>query len=184
MSMVWMAPVVLRREPWSAVGMRMLGRILLPAAWLWLSGIPGTAWTGAIPWAWLRAIAFVFAVASVGFYVLGIANVVVNRRVLLVLRPTGSLERPRSLQQRVFKAKQEYAIGREITVTPEPAEMYGRTRPRVTLSAEGTIKRLPLFGTDPADFVAQANVALKGRGVTLVLVEPTAPPADADAPSA
>ena len=172
MSTAWMAPVVLRREPWRAVAMRVVGRAIVPGVALWLSGVPKTAWGGEIPWRWLRGIVFLIAVRGLVLWVLAIANVVANRRALLVVMGTGSIERPRSVQERWLKARKEYAIGKTVTVTVDPGQFMSKAEPRVSLSAEGTVRRIALWGTEPADFVAQANTLLAGRGVRLVLAEP------------
>ncbi len=172
MSTAWMAPVPVWREPWRAVAIRVVGRAIMPGILVWLAGVPGTPWVGAAPWLWLRIGAFIFALPGVFLWVVAIANVARNKRVLLTLMPTGSIERPRSIQEKWMKLPQEYAIGKTVTVTQEPGRFVSRAEPRVTLRADGTVSRIPLWGTTPEDFVAQANARLKGRGVSLVLVVP------------
>ncbi len=176
MSTAWKPPVVLFREPWKAVGARIVGRAIVPGVGLWLSGVPGTAWTGTIDWLILRIPVFVVAAAALLLLMFAFCNICANRRVVLRCMPTGSIERPRSLQERWLKIPLEYAIGKTITVTPEHVQFMSRAEPRVTLSAEGTIRKLPLHGTKVGDFVAEANALLKGRGVRFVLGEPEGPP--------
>ncbi|MBN2177566.1 MAG: hypothetical protein JW722_07920 [Demequinaceae bacterium] len=176
MSTAWKLPVVLLREPWKATSARILGRAVVPAVGLWLSGVPGTPWTGTIDWLVLRIPVFAVAAVALILWFFAIGNISANRRVVLRCMPTGSIERPRSLQERLLKIPQEYAIGKTVSVTPEHPQFMSRAEPRVTLYAEGTIKRIPLHGIAVEDFVAQANGLLKGRGVTFVIVEPEGPP--------
>jgi hypothetical protein len=120
---------------------------------------------------WLRLVIFVITLLWLTLWVLAIANVIRNRRVQLVCMPTGSIERPRSIQEGWLKVPQEFAIGKVITVAQEMPQVYSRAEPRVTLSAEGSIRRVPLHGTSVEDFIAETNATLKGRGITLVAVE-------------
>lgn len=163
--------MVLRREPWSAVATRVVGRAIMLALGLWLAGVPGTPWTGEVPWLWLRITIFAITVLWLALWVLAIANVIRSRRVQLVCMPTGSLERPRSIQEGWLKVPQEFAIGKVITVVTEVPQMLSRAEPRVTLSAQGSVRRIPLHGTPVETFIADANAALKGRGITLVAAE-------------
>ncbi|MCJ7826840.1 MAG: hypothetical protein MUP36_01165 [Demequinaceae bacterium] len=176
MSTAWKLPVVLWREPWKAVSARIVGRAIVPAVGLWLSGVPGTPWTGTINWLILRVPVFVVAAVALLLWVFAICNICSNRRVVLRCMPTGSIERPRSLQERLLKIPQEYAIGKTITVAPEHPQFMSQAEPRVTLSAEGMVKRIPLHGTSVEDFVAEVNGLLKGRGVKFVVAEPEGPP--------
>ena len=180
MSLAWKAPVVLWREPWKAVGARLLGRAVMPALTLWLTGVPGTKWSGTIPWLPLRLLVFVISVFTVLLWLVAIGNLLMNRRVVLKLMPTGSIERPRSLQEKLFRVRQEYAIGKKVTVMQEPAQLISQAEPRVTLSAEGTVRRIPLYRTDPTVFVETMNALLKSRGIRLVLEEPPEPPGPND----
>jgi hypothetical protein len=113
-------------------------------------------------------------------FVLAIANVVRSKRIVLMIMGTGSVERPRSIQEVWLRRPQEVVMGRTITVTP-PASSYRITRaePYVVLSGEGAIKGVPLFRTEPATFVERLNAIARSRGVAFVLGEPAAaePPA-------
>jgi hypothetical protein len=172
MSTAWMSPVVLRREPWRAFGSRILGRAVVPVVALWLSGVPGTPWTGVIEWLWLRIPVFAIGFVAVILWLFAIFNVFLNKRVLLRCMPTGSIERPRSIQERVLKIPQEFVIGPVITVTPEHGQFMSQSEPRVSLTAaEGKVCRVPLWGTTAEDFVAETNILLQGRKVRFVLVE-------------
>ena len=172
MSTVWMSPVVLLREPWRAVWSRLVGRAVVPALALWLSGIPGTPWTGGTKWLWLRIPMFAIGAVAVILWLLAIVNVFLNKRVLLRCMPTGSIERPRSAQERVLKIPQEFAIGPTVTVTPDHAQFMSHAEPRISLTAEqGKVCRIPLWGTTAEDFVAESNITLKGRKIRFVLVE-------------
>lgn len=175
MSTAWKKPVVLWREPWKAVGARVLGRAVVPALGLWLSGVPGTPWTGTILWLWFRILIFVIAAGGVLLWLLVFLNVLVNKRVKLVCMPTGSIERPRSIQERWLRVPLEYAIGSTITVTPDPHQYAGLSEPRVTLSAEGSIRHVSLWGTKAEDFVDEANALLKTRNITFMLAVPGGP---------
>jgi hypothetical protein len=147
---------------------------------LWLAGVPGTPFTGAIPWLPLRIPVFLIAVFAVLLWIFAILNLIANRRVVLKLMPTGSIERPRSIQEKLFKVRQEYAIGKTVTVMPGPGQFISQAEPRVTLTAEGTLRRIPLYKTDPKVFVESMNALLKDRGIRLVLEEPEAPPGPDD----
>lgn len=175
MSVAWREPLVLWREPWSAFAARVGRRTIIPVAVLVLSGVPGTAWTGIVPPVWLRVPLFVIGLLGVVLWSLAFVNLVLNRRVLLVQMPTGSIERPRSLQERVVKIPQEFVIGSTVVVTVDPPQMASKSEPRITLTAEGKVARVPLFGTSPEDFVVAANAALKGRGTVLNLYIPDDP---------
>jgi len=170
MSTVWQGDVVLLREPWSSVAARIARRAFFAALFLVLAGIPGTPWTGFIAPLVLRVPITLFGLLVLLLFVLAIVNVRMNDRVLLVARGTGAIERPRSVQERWLQRPQEYALGPVIAVTEH--FVVGKPRasdPRITLVAEGTVPRVPLFRIPPEDFVTQANAALKGRGVVLKL---------------
>lgn len=184
MSTAFMDPLPLWREPvWASVR-RVLGRAITAALWTVLGGIPGV-FTGVLPVAWLRPIALVFAVLALAHTVLAVANLARNRRVLLRLMGTGSIEWPQSIQERLVRARLDWVEGPVVRVTeelrvPGPASTY----PRVRLEGGGrTISRLPLYGTSVEDFIAAVNEAAAGRGVRFERAEPgEEPPADAAAP--
>jgi hypothetical protein len=145
---------------------------------LLLSGLPGTSWTGISPYTWLRIPLAILGVLWGLLFILAIANVVRSRRVVLIVMGTGSIERPRSIQEVWLRRPLEVVTGRTITVIP-PAQAYRITRaePYVTLSGEGAIKGVPLFRTEPEDFVSRVNAVSKPRGVTFVVAPPSAPDA-------
>lgn len=182
MSTVWKGSEVLWREPWGSVIGRTLRRGVIAGLALLLSGIPGTAWTGISPYTWLRIPLAIIGLLWGLLFVLAIGNVVRSRRVVLMIMGTGSVERPRSIQEVWLRRPQEVVMGRTITVTP-PAASYRITRaePYVVLSGEGSIKGVPLFRTDPAAWVEGLNAISRGRGVTFVLAKPAADAAPASA---
>ena len=168
MSTAWKGPVVLLREPasalWSRLGYRLLLTGLLALA----------AWYA--PWALLAAIAWTFAVLMALLAALAVANVVKNKRVVLVHTGAGSIEWPRSIQEILLRRPLTWVAGRDIAVVHPPvAAMPGKADPRVTLG-DGTrlIERVPLYGMAPATFVEAANGLLTGRGTSLHLEEPPA----------
>lgn len=175
MSTVWRGSEVLWREPWRSVAGRTIRRGVIAALALLLSGLPGTAWTGISPYTWLRIPLAIIGVLWGLLFVLAIANVARSRRIVLMVMGTGSIERPRSIQEVWLRRPQEVVMGRTITVTP-PSSSYRITRaePYVVLSGEGAIKGVPLFRTDPAAFVERVNAISRTRGVTFVLAEPAA----------
>ncbi len=172
MSTVWQGDTVLLREPWNSVSARIARRAVFAIVFLVLSGVPGTPWTGLVSPLALRVPLALLGALSLLLWVLAIVNVWMNQRVLLVVRGTGAIERPRSVQERWLRRPQEYAIGKKIAVAEHFLVGHQRASdPRITLTGEGTVPRVPLFRTAPADFVAEANAALKGRGIILVLEE-------------
>ena len=171
MSTAWKGPVVLLREPASALWSRLGYRLLLAALCVIAAVLA--------PWAFLAVVAWLFAALMFLLAVLAVANVARNKRALLVHTGAGSIEWPLSIQERVLRRPLAWVAGREITVTfPPVAAMPGKTDPRISLSdGERSIERVPLYGVAPETFVAAANALLVGRGT--VLVYESAP---ADAP--
>ncbi len=178
MSTAWRGSEVLWREPGHIVAARIGRRLGIAALGFVLSGVPGTAWTGPAPWLWFRIPFLIVGLLGLVLLVLAVANAVRRRRVILAIMGTGSVERPRSIQEMWLRRPQEYVMGRTITVTPHPLVFRpSASEPYVTLSGEGGIPRVPLFLTKPEAFIEQVNEIAKGRGVTFVLAEPDAEPA-------
>ncbi len=173
MSTVWRGSEVLWREPPRLVVIRVLRRGAIAALGLLLSGMPGTAWTGLASGLALRIPFAIVGLLGLLLFVLSLANVARNKRVVLAIMGTGSVERPRSIQEAWLRRPQEVVIGTRITVIPGP-QVVGPSpaEPYVTLEAEGAIKRVPLFRTKPEDFVARVNVIARGRGVEFILAAP------------
>jgi len=168
MSTAWKGPVVLLREPASALFSRLGYRLLLAilaAAAAWIA-----------PWAFLAVIGWIVAAVMGMLALLAIANVVLNRRVLLRLTGAGSIEWPQSIQERVLRRPLDWVAAPTIEVVyPPVAALPGNADPRISLSdGERSIERVPLYGVSPEDFVAAANAALVGRGVTLRYTPPDA----------
>jgi hypothetical protein len=177
MSTVWRGSEVLWREPWWAVITRVLRRGAIAALALLLSGLPGTSWTGLLSGLWVRVPVAMLGILGLSLFVLGLANLARSKRVVLTIMGTGSVERPRSIQEVWLRRPQEHVVGARIAVTSEgPAFGPSGAEPYVTLEAEGAIKRVPLFRTKPEVFVARVNAVAKSRGVTFVLADV---PADA-----
>jgi len=161
MSTAWKGSIVLLREPPGAFLPRLGYRAL----------IAGLCAFAAVfsPWTALSVLAWVAAAVAGLLAVLAVANILLNRRVLLRYTGAGSIEWPQSIQERVLRRPLEWVAAREVVVTNPPvAAMPGPAEPRVSLS-DGTrsIERVPLYGASPEDFVEQTNRALEGRGVTL-----------------
>lgn len=170
MSTVWRGSEVLWREPLRLVVIRVLRRGAIAALGLLLSGMPGTPWTGLASGLALRIPAAIVGLLGLLLFVLSLVNVARNKRVVLAIMGTGSVERPRSIQEVWLRRPQEVVIGKKITVIPGP-QVWGPSpaEPYVTLEAEGAITRVPLFRTKPEDFVARVNAVAQGRGVTFIL---------------
>jgi len=177
-----MAPITLVREPWSAVILRLVSRSVIPALGLYLAGVPG-AGRGPVTTAWQRVVIWVVAALALLGLLLALANLIARKRKYLVFQPTGSIERPLSLQERAFRRPPDFVTGSTVSVRTAIASLAPSSKdPRVSFQGGGrTLASIPLFGTPVADFIAKANAELKGRGVELTLVEPAAPPAGPDA---
>ena len=172
MSTVWRGSEVLWREPWGSAAWRALRQGVTAGLALLLSGLPGTTWTGISPYTWLRLPLAILGVLWALLFLLAIANIVRGRRVVLMIMGTGSIEQPRSIQEVWLRRPREVVTGRTITVTP-PAHAYRITRaePYVVLSGDGQISGVPLFRTEPEDFVTRVNAIAGPRGVTFVVAE-------------
>ena len=167
MSVAFREPVTLWREPATASARRLAGRAGLAALWIVLGGIPGV-YVGLVPWNWLRVIMWIFAVIALLHFLLAIVNLVCNRRVLLRLMGTGSIEWPMSIQEQWLRRPQEWVEGPFVTVAPELGQITGsKSEPRVTLvGGSRTIRRLPLYGATLETFVETVNAAGNPHGVS------------------
>ncbi|PKQ26505.1 MAG: hypothetical protein CVT64_05390 [Actinobacteria bacterium HGW-Actinobacteria-4] len=171
MSVVHDQPVVLLREPVRAAVRRLASRAALPAlaAVAWIIGFE----------TWANVVVTVAALPSAILLVLGIGNLIMNQRVLLVHREAGAIERPLSLQEMMLKRGVEHVGGREVYVMTDVPSISGApSDPRVTLFLVGSegapgslVSRVPLWGLPVADFIERSNALLAGRGTTLVLRE-------------
>jgi len=173
MSTVWKGDLVLHREPTSALWLRLGGRILrasLSVAIAWFA-----------PWTWLRVVGIVLAVAFALLAIATLINWVRLNGVLLVLRGTGSIERPRSIQEIILRRPVEQVVGADVVVESELVVVPGRAGARVRLTAGDTsIVHIPLYGDEPEPWVERTNELLVGRETRLRYVPP---PSTDDAPS-
>lgn len=162
MSLAWMAPVPVWREPLWASILRVGVRLVLAVAWA----------TGAVlaPWWWLAVILWTFAGVALAHTALAVANRVKNRGVLLRLMGSGTLEWPQSILERWLRRPLDWVDGTAIEVVPvEPLPVRAPAAPHVTLVGvtEG-IERLPLYRRTVAEFMDEVNEILAPRGVVLV----------------
>lgn len=169
MSTTWKGDVVLLREPTSALWLRLGGRLLRAmvcavAAYL-------------APWAWLRGIAVALTLLVSLLVVASIVNWVRGRGELLVLRGTGAIERPRSIQEVVLRRPVEQVVGSDVVVESELVVLPGRAGERMRLIAGDTrISRVPLYGDTPEAWAERTNELLVGRDTHLRYVPPFIPP--------
>ena len=171
MSTAWKGPIVLLREPMAAFWSRLGYRLMLAA-------VLGLA-ASYMPYAWIAAPIWVLAGLMGLLAVLAVANILKNKRALLVHMGSGSIEWPKSYQEILLRRPLTWVAGREITVVyPPVAALPGKTDPRITLSdGERSIERVPLYGMAPSVFVEAANVLLAGRGTVLTFEPPAVPEA-------
>ena len=172
----WTGPVILLREPWRATLRRLAWRAALLAVGVALAGVPGV-WGGLIDAPVVRAVGWVLVAAGALFVGLSIANLARSRRALLVLRPSGEIERPASVQEGWLRRPREWVAGETVEVTEAVTSVVpSRADPRVTLASQGSaIVDVPLWGVAPETLVERCNAVLEGRGVTLRHVPPAIP---------
>ncbi len=164
MSIAWMAPLPVWREPLWASVLRIAGRLVLAGVWA----------VGALraPWWGLAVILWVFAGLSIAHAAIGVANRIKNHGVLLQLMGTGTLEWPQSLQEKWLRRPVDWVDGTAIEVLPvEPLPLKVPAAPHVTLvGATHELARLPLYRRTMAEFMDEANTIMASRGVALVEV--------------
>ncbi len=164
MSVAWMAPLPVWKEPLWASILRVLGRLALVAVWV----------TAALlaPWWGLVVLFWILGAFSLFHTVLAIANRIRNKGVLLQLMGTGTLEWPQSLQEKWLRRPVDWVDGSAIeVVTVEPLPLRAPAAPHVTLTgASHSVERLPLYRRSVAEFMSEANTILAPRGVALVAV--------------
>ena len=162
MSVAWMAPVTLWKEPAWALALRVVVRLALAFFWAF----------GAVlaPWATLSMALSLLAVFALAHAGLAIANRFKNRGVLLELMGSGAIEWRRSYQEQWFKRPRDWADGTAIEVSPiEPLPVWAPAAPHVTLiGATHQITRLPLYRTKVPVFMERVNALLAPRGIALV----------------
>ena len=162
MSVAWMAPLPVWKEPLWASILRVVGRIVLAA--IWVAGAALAQWTA------LAVVLWLFAVLALFHAALAIVNRIKNGGVLLHLTGTGTLEWPPSLQEKWLRRPTDWVDGSAIEVVPvEPLPLRAPAAPHVTLlGASHTLERLPLYRRTVAEFMDEVNAILAPRGVALV----------------
>lgn len=162
MSVAWMAPVVLWREPLWASALRVGVRLVISVAWLVLSLIA--------PWMWLTAVLGAFGGLAFAHAALAVANRVKNKGVMLRLMGSGTIEWPQSLQERWLRRPIEYVDGARVEVIiVEPVPAPAPAAPHVTLKgATHQITRMPLYRRTVAEFMESMNARTAERGIALV----------------
>ena len=162
MSLAWMAPVPVWREPLWASILRVGMRLVMAIAWT----------TAAVlaPASWLAAVFSVLGFLAFAHAVLAVANRVKNGGVLLRLMGTGTLEWPPSIQERLLRRPLDWVDGAAIEVVPlEPIPVRAPAAPHVALvGATHRIERLPLYRRTEAEFMDEVNAILAPRGIALV----------------
>lgn len=164
MSVAWMAPLPVWREPLWASILRVAGRLALTV--VWVTGALLTQWWGLAFVLWILA---GLALAHAG---LAVANRIKNAGVLLRLMGSGTLEWPQSLQEKWLRRPIAYVDGAAVEVVPvEPLPLRAPAAPHVTLvGATHELERLPLYRRTVAEFMDEVNAILAPRGVSLVEV--------------
>lgn len=164
MSVAWMAPLPVWKEPLWASILRVLGRLALAAAWAVGAGLAPSPAVSVVLW--------ICAGLALAHTILAVANRLRNGGVLLQLMGSGTLEWPQSLQEKWLRRPVDYVDGTAIEVIPvEPLPLRAPAAPHVTLvGASHEIERLPLYRRTVAEFMAEANEILASRGVALVEV--------------
>jgi hypothetical protein len=160
--------VVVWREPVPITVRRLALRAVIPA-------VAFVGWAlGLATWAVL--LVSIAALPSALLLVFGLANLAINRRVMLV-HTGGALVWPRSVQEVLLGREPDHVTGDRIEVLKEIPSLVGtRNDPYVTMTAgERSIERFPLHGTDVDVFVARLHDLLRERGVTAERVEPPMP---------
>ncbi len=162
MSVAWMAPLPVWKEPvWASI-LRVGIRLVLAVAWT----------TGAVlaPWWGLSVALWLFAAISLAHAGLGVANRIKNGGVLLQLMGSGTLEWPRSLQEQWLRRPADWVDGVAIEVVPvDPIPVRAPAAPHVDLVGDShELVRLPLYRRSVVEFMEEVNAILAPRGVALV----------------
>lgn len=162
MSVAWMAPLPVWREPLWASILRAGVRLLLAAVWFTAAVL--------VPWKGPKLIFAFFALIALAHAALAVANRMKNRGVLLQLMGSGALEWPSSIQERWLRRPVDWVDGAAIEVVPiDPIPVRAPAAPHVTLVGPGhEIERLPLYRRTIAEFMDEVNALLAPRGIVLM----------------
>lgn len=162
MSVAWMAPVPVWKEPlWASIS-RVGLRVMVALAWATAALM--------VPWRGPALIFLFFAVVALVHAGIAVANRIRNGGVLLQLMGTGTLEWPQSLQERWLRRPADWVDGAAIEVIPiDPMPFKAPAAPHVTLVGDShELVRLPLYRRTVAEFMDEVNATLAPRGVALV----------------
>lgn len=162
MSVAWMAPVPLWKEPLWASILRAGVRLILAIVWAVAAVL--------VPWRGPALIFSVFAGIALAHTALAVANRIKNRGVLLRLMGSGTLEWPQSFQEQWLRRPVDWVDGAAIEVAPlDPIPVRAPAAPHVTLvGASHELIRLPLYRRTVAEFMEEVNAILAPRGIVLV----------------
>ncbi len=162
MSVAWLAPVPVWKEPLWASILRAGVRLILAVVW--------AAAAVVVPWKGPALIFVLFSVMALAHTALAVANRMKNGGVLLQLMGSGTLEWTRSFQEQWLGRPVDFVDGAAIEVVPvDPIPVRAPAAPHVTLVGDShSITRLPLYRRTVAEFMDEVNVILAPKGVTLV----------------
>ena len=162
MSVAWMAPLPVWKEPQWATILRAGVRLVLAIFWATAAVL--------VPWKGPALIFVLFSLMALAHTALAVANRMKNHGVLLQLMGSGTLEWPRSLQEQWLRRPADWVDGAAIEVIPmDPIPVRAPAAPHVTLSGDShEILRLPLYRRTMVEFMEEANAILAPRGVALV----------------
>ncbi len=162
MSVAWMAPVPLWKEPLWASILRVGVRLFLALAWAVAASIA--------PWRGPALIFAVFAGVALAHAALAVANRVKNGGMILQLMGSGTLEWPQSFQEEWLRKPVDFVDGVAIEVFPiEPLPVRAPAAPHVTLVGDShRITHVPLYRRTMVEFMDEVNAILAPRGITLM----------------
>ena len=162
MSVAWMAPLPVWKEPLWASILRGSVRLVIAVAWVAAAVL--------VPWRGPSLIFAIFSLIALAHAALAVANRMKNGGVLLQLMGSGTLEWPRSLQEQWLRRPADWVDGAAIEVIPvEPIPVRAPAAPHVTLVGDShQLVRLPLYRRTVAEFMDEVNAILAPRGIALM----------------
>lgn len=162
MSDAWKDAIAVWTEPRYISAARVVLRSVFAFAWVFVEFVAVQQ-----EWLWL-AIPLGFGAFATGLHAtLAVANLAINKGVILRYTPSGVLEWPQSIQERVLKRPADFVDGRIISVVlDKPVNIPSLHKPRVTLvGSTKEMKAVPLYGQKPTVLVDRMNEVLESRGV-------------------